>query len=37
VVAIVFDDEVVDDVPVEPHDRPVGAVLTPVAGLRPLG
>jgi 5-formyltetrahydrofolate cyclo-ligase len=36
VVAVVFDEEVVDELPVEPHDRPVGAVLTPFAGLRRL-
>ncbi|HET6816511.1 MAG TPA: 5-formyltetrahydrofolate cyclo-ligase [Mycobacteriales bacterium] len=36
VVAVVFDDEVLDEIPVEPHDRPVGAVLTP-SGLRRLG
>jgi len=35
VVAIVFDDEVLDDpVPVEPHDRGVAGVLTPHGGLR---
>jgi 5-formyltetrahydrofolate cyclo-ligase len=35
VVAIVFDDDVLDDpIPVEPHDRPVAGVLTPHAGLR---
>ena len=35
VVAIVFDDEVLDEeVPVEPHDRPVAGVLTPGGGLR---
>jgi 5-formyltetrahydrofolate cyclo-ligase len=34
-VAVVFDDEVVDEVPVEEHDRDVGAVLTP-SGLRGL-
>jgi 5-formyltetrahydrofolate cyclo-ligase len=35
VVAIVFDDEVLDDpIPVEAHDRPVAGVLTPGAGLR---
>lgn len=28
-VAVVFDDEVLDDVPVEAHDRPVDGVLTP--------
>jgi 5-formyltetrahydrofolate cyclo-ligase len=38
VVAVVFDDEVVDEpVPVEPHDRPVAGVLTPGGGLRWLG
>jgi 5-formyltetrahydrofolate cyclo-ligase len=35
-VAVVYDDEVLDEVPVEAHDRPVGAVLTP-SGLRVLG
>jgi len=35
VVAVVFDDEVLDEVPVEEHDRVVGAVLTP-SGLRSL-
>jgi 5-formyltetrahydrofolate cyclo-ligase len=34
-VAVVFDDELVDQLPVEPHDRPVGAVLRP-AGLLEL-
>lgn len=35
VVAIVFDDEVLDDqIPVEPHDRRVAGVLTPGGGLR---
>jgi 5-formyltetrahydrofolate cyclo-ligase len=35
VVAVVFDDDVLDDpIPVEPHDRPVAGVLTPHAGLR---
>ena len=29
IVAVVFSDEVVDVVPVEPHDVPVGAALTP--------
>jgi 5-formyltetrahydrofolate cyclo-ligase len=29
VVAVVFDDEIFDDVPAEPHDRTVGAALTP--------
>jgi 5-formyltetrahydrofolate cyclo-ligase len=35
VVAIVFDEEVLDDaIPVEPHDRRVAGVLTPGGGLR---
>jgi 5-formyltetrahydrofolate cyclo-ligase len=35
VVAIVFDEEVLDEeIPVEPHDRPVAGVLTPGGGLR---
>ena len=33
VIAVVADDEVVDELPVEPHDQPVDAVLTPSAGL----
>lgn len=36
VIAIVFDDEVLDEVPAEPHDRPVDGVLTPGRGLRRL-
>jgi 5-formyltetrahydrofolate cyclo-ligase len=35
-VAVVYDDEVVDDLPVEPHDVPVDAALTP-SGLQRLG
>jgi len=35
IAAVVYDDEVLDEVPVEPHDRPVGAALTP-SGLLPL-
>jgi 5-formyltetrahydrofolate cyclo-ligase len=35
VVAVVFDDEVLVEVPVEPHDREVGAALTP-SGLHSL-
>jgi 5-formyltetrahydrofolate cyclo-ligase len=35
VIAVVYDDELLPDVPVEAHDRPVGAVLTP-SGLRRL-
>ena len=34
VVAVVFDDEVLDEVPVEAHDRRVAGVLTPDGGLR---
>jgi len=38
VVALVFDDEVLDEpIPVEAHDRPVAGVLTPSGGLRRLG
>ena len=33
VIAVVADDEVLDAVPVEPHDLPVDAVLTPAGGL----
>lgn len=29
VVAVVYDEEVLDEIPVEPHDRRVGAALTP--------
>jgi 5-formyltetrahydrofolate cyclo-ligase len=29
IVAVVYDDELIADVPVEPHDRPVGEVLQP--------
>ena len=35
-VAVVHDDEVLDRLPVEPHDRCVDAVLTPERGLRLL-
>lgn len=31
--AVVYDDELVDAVPVEPHDRPVRAVVTPGRGI----
>ena len=37
VVAVVFDDELVDEIPVEPHDRPVDGALTPTGGLRWCG
>jgi 5-formyltetrahydrofolate cyclo-ligase len=33
VIAVVFDDEVLDAVPTEPHDRPVDGILTPGGGL----
>ena len=35
-VAVVFDDELLDDVPVEPHDRPMTAVVTPSRGWLPI-
>jgi 5-formyltetrahydrofolate cyclo-ligase len=34
VVAVLHDDEIVDDIPAEAHDRPVDAVLTPTAYRR---
>lgn len=34
-VALVFDDEVLDDVPAEEHDIPVDVLLTPTRVLRP--
>lgn len=34
VLAVVFDDELLDDVPAESHDRPVGGTLTPAGGVR---
>ena len=36
VLAVVFDDELLDSVPVQPHDRPVGGTLTPAQGVRRL-
>jgi 5-formyltetrahydrofolate cyclo-ligase len=36
VVALVFDDELLDEVPAEPHDRRVDAVLTPSGGWQAL-
>jgi 5-formyltetrahydrofolate cyclo-ligase len=36
VVAVVFDEELLDDVPAEPHDRRVDAVVTPSGGWRTL-
>ena len=35
-VALVFDDELVDDLPDEPHDRHVDAVVTPSGGWQAL-
>ncbi len=34
VLAVVFDDEVIDEVPAEQHDRPVTGALTPAGGIR---
>jgi 5-formyltetrahydrofolate cyclo-ligase len=36
VVALVFDDELVEELPSEPHDRRVDAVVTPSAGWQAL-
>jgi 5-formyltetrahydrofolate cyclo-ligase len=36
VLAVVFDDELLDSVPVQAHDRPVGGTLTPLGGVRLL-
>ena len=36
VVALVFDDEFVDELPTEPHDRPVTVVVTPSGGWQEL-
>ncbi|HEX3649445.1 MAG TPA: 5-formyltetrahydrofolate cyclo-ligase [Pseudonocardiaceae bacterium] len=36
-VAVVRDDEVVDELPSEPHDVPMTAALTPIGGLLRLG
>jgi len=36
VVALVFDDELVDELPAEPHDRRVTAVITPSGGWQAL-
>ena len=36
VVAVVFDDELVDDLPCEPHDQRVHAVVTPSGGWQAL-
>jgi 5-formyltetrahydrofolate cyclo-ligase len=37
VLAVVFDDELVERVPAESHDRPVGGTLTPAGGVRTFG
>ncbi|MUL42331.1 5-formyltetrahydrofolate cyclo-ligase [Streptomonospora sp. PA3] len=34
--AVIYDTELVESVPAEPHDRPVGGVVTPGGGLRML-
>ena len=34
-VAVVFDDELLDEVPTEPHDLPMTAVVTPSGGWQP--
>jgi 5-formyltetrahydrofolate cyclo-ligase len=34
VLAVVFDDEVIEEVPAELHDRPVTGALTPAGGIR---
>jgi 5-formyltetrahydrofolate cyclo-ligase len=36
VLAVVFDDEVLESVPAQAHDRPVGGTLTPAGGVRRL-
>ena len=36
-VAVVFDDEFVDELPDEPHDRRVTALVTPSGGWEALG
>jgi 5-formyltetrahydrofolate cyclo-ligase len=36
-VAVVFDDELLDALPAEPHDRRMDAVVTPSGGWRSLG
>jgi 5-formyltetrahydrofolate cyclo-ligase len=32
-IAVLYDDELLDSIPTEPHDVPVGAVVTPSGGL----
>jgi 5-formyltetrahydrofolate cyclo-ligase len=35
-VAVVFDDELLDELPAEPHDQQVTAVVTPSGGWQAL-
>jgi 5-formyltetrahydrofolate cyclo-ligase len=35
-IALLYDDELVDRLPVEPHDVPVRAVVRPTHGVTPL-
>lgn len=37
VITMLFDEELVEQVPAEPHDRAVHAVLTPSGGVTPVG
>lgn len=34
VIAVVFDDEIIDEVPTEDHDHPVDAVVSPTSTTR---
>ena len=34
--ALLHDGELIDEVPVEPHDRPVDGIITPSGGFTPL-
>jgi len=36
VIAVVFDDELLESVPIQAHDRPVNGTLTPLGGVRLL-
>jgi 5-formyltetrahydrofolate cyclo-ligase len=36
VLAVLFDDELIESVPAQAHDRPVGGTLTPLGGVRLL-
>lgn len=35
VIGVALDEQVVDAIPVEPHDRPVDVIVTPTSTLRP--